>query len=548
MRKVWRCAVALVVLCIGVASLSSAQADGGDEPNFSIYNASAVAQGIGYRIDWENNSLSAALRGAGGFSSMGITDRGSQGEAAFVSPGFAVTDYRDIATLVGGDYLPGPLSAGYGAVKPYLPGYPFRVVATGDQPVSAAAADVDAPDDSYAARAAAQGCTAMAAGAMTCATHAYQSWVGSKGSATTPSKLANTVTTANPNVLTDPNAMLAGPKSLLGTVSSPAPGVPNPGEVIGQAPPLPTASPAAPLIAAVQQALAAGLAGLPGADRAGTEDARLVEVGTMSAVTGASAAGSALVSTAETALSDVDILGGLIHFDALRAESRTDSDGKTSKQQGRVKVVGASIGGIPVEITDEGVRVGPGAPILAGSSIRELNTTLNQALANAGISLDVHALANGVRQAAQGEVNGVDALRVLIHPTLPVTQFPGLAAFEKPVIELFLGTVETSGVGSLLESAVGAADNAAGSLDVGALPGDAFGPGSGLSEPLSPTSLTAAPSTSSSGQASQPRPTVLASVLSGVDRSLVIGLFGLWQAVGMATLVAMARRRLGSAS
>lgn len=70
-----------------------------------------------------------------------------------------------------------------------------------------------------------------------------------------------------------------------------------------------------------------------------------------------------VTTTASAELADVDLLGGLIHLGALRSHAEATSDGGRPTGSASTSVVDASLLGVPIRITPDGIELVPGQSI-----------------------------------------------------------------------------------------------------------------------------------------------------------------------------------------
>jgi hypothetical protein len=165
---------------------------------------------------------------------------------------------------------------------------------------------------------------------------------------------------------------------------------------------------AGPLAAFARQA--ASLLHTPGQTALATNP--VVQVGSLEAHTSQSFQHtSTLVTHAESRVSGIDILGGMIHIDGIFATSTFENDGQgVHRHQDDVTVSGVSVAGQPARIDANGITItgaAVGKPVLDA-----LNASLASALAAAGIQLHVLGRTTGrsslfPRRCSAGEVDGL---------------------------------------------------------------------------------------------------------------------------------------------
>lgn len=88
-----------------------------------------------------------------------------------------------------------------------------------------------------------------------------------------------------------------------------------------------------------------------------------------------------LVVDAESTLSGVRLIGGLIHIGSLRSLSHvTDDANGVRTASATLEVSGVTVGGVPAEITDKGLVLGPSAGGSDGPLAQEQQSQLNELL------------------------------------------------------------------------------------------------------------------------------------------------------------------------
>lgn len=127
---------------------------------------------------------------------------------------------------------------------------------------------------------------------------------------------------------------------------------------------------------------------LPGLPLVGADSASLVSASGVSASSTARLADGVLRSVAKSAISELDILGGLIHIEGLRSEASAQSDSAKGTGRTGFKMARATINRTEVTIDEKGVN-------LAGTRGGDLKA-VQSALANAGVA-DVRLLSGSVR-------------------------------------------------------------------------------------------------------------------------------------------------------
>lgn len=114
-----------------------------------------------------------------------------------------------------------------------------------------------------------------------------------------------------------------------------------------------------------------------------TTDQRIDETGT-------------LVARSEAALAGVRLVGGLVEIDSIRSTSRVTDDGHGTKERASsLHVGGVTVGGLPAEITEDGLVVGSPTGV-DGPLVQQLTRAVNDLLRGLGIRITTLAVEDGV--------------------------------------------------------------------------------------------------------------------------------------------------------
>lgn len=107
-----------------------------------------------------------------------------------------------------------------------------------------------------------------------------------------------------------------------------------------------------------------------------------------------------LVVRSEAVLGGVRLLGGLIEIGAMRSVSNVVADGTGgTEHRGDLEISGVTVGGIPAEITQDGLVVG--SPTGAdGPLVQRLTSTVNDLLAALGVRVTALAVEDGEQAGA----------------------------------------------------------------------------------------------------------------------------------------------------
>ncbi len=107
----------------------------------------------------------------------------------------------------------------------------------------------------------------------------------------------------------------------------------------------------------------------------------------------------ALVVEAESTVSGLRMVGGLVRIGSIRSLSRvTDAADGTQTSEASFEVSGVTVGGVPAEITDEGLVLGSPSGGL-GPLVQQLQTSVNGLLEALGVKVSVLAVEETVDEA-----------------------------------------------------------------------------------------------------------------------------------------------------
>ena len=112
----------------------------------------------------------------------------------------------------------------------------------------------------------------------------------------------------------------------------------------------------------------------------------IISLGTQTSMTSTGFDPAGAVSMAEAAVNDLSIQG-VLTIDGVVTRATARSDGEKGSVAGTTSIVGAEVAGTPVTIDNEGVKVAD----QAGPGVAAAQLAVNQALAQAGISVELAA-------------------------------------------------------------------------------------------------------------------------------------------------------------
>ena len=521
-------AVALVAVPVARAEASSGtHADVTD--NWDNYTASAVAQGVGYQFTFDGDSLaSGAQQRWGGIIANSLpysyaltSDVKREGKASIFWPSYAPTAYKDAlpllvdtVPLVGTPVPPSVVNVAT-QVAVAAPKYPFLATTQGDNPGQYATIPrTRFPGGSFAG--AAMSCVPGST-AIHCAATATNVVLGS------PPGTAIAESAAFERALAVGRASLA---HLLGGWGGAALSVPG-----------------------------AGTAGLS-IDSASTSADAVLEA-------------DRVRSLSQAVMTNVDILGA-ISIGSIRASATAVTDGKTTDVVRTVDVGDSSIYGVPVSIGNQGVTLARNAAVKS-STYETANALLQKALSAAGITLRLFdnrraTMTNGASDEGEALYIGLK----LPNPGVP-NQYFYLNYWLGGTINTATG-LPVAGMGS---AAAGPQSSAGGTSSMAAvapgsqnLPSPPAGSGAASSAgqqapgaggdwmtSSGPPALTPAGDPTLAPVARHPLE-VVARTLPGLEtiasshsrhdgnRAAVIGMLGVWQALGLATLLTVGKMRM----
>ncbi|MFA5786924.1 MAG: hypothetical protein WDA71_08100 [Actinomycetota bacterium] len=155
--------------------------------------------------------------------------------------------------------------------------------------------------------------------------------------------------------------------------------------------------------------------------------------------------GQKAFALAESSTEGLDLGGGLMRVDSVRSRVLASSEGTVGRAEPSLEVSGASIGGVPVRITSDGVEVAAN-PLPAGpKDAKPFADSLNQALGAAGWQvrlLGTEDSSSGAR--GKAVVRGVEFRWVAPMPS-------GLPSFS---YDLVVGRAEATAYGGRLQEVV----------------------------------------------------------------------------------------------
>jgi hypothetical protein len=208
-----------------------------------------------------------------------------------------------------------------------------------------------------------------------------------------------------------------------------------------------------------------------------------------------------LVVTADSVLSGVDLMGGLIHLGSIHSTSTVTDDGQGKRTStAKLEVGGVTVGGLPAEITADGITVGTSATPLGPLALQTART-LNQLLGALGVKIALlpttHTTNDGNGQAV------ASAAGLLLEITLNAS---GLPAVPGPLGDMdlngsYVGTLQLGYTGASGGASAFGEDTTTGGTDEGGvLPPDlgdqggfGFGDTGGVDLSPVPTPSPAAP-------------------------------------------------------
>lgn len=228
-------------------------------------------------------------------------------------------------------------------------------------------------------------------------------------------------------------------------------------------------------------------------------DTSILSVGNATSRTDQRIEAGSLIVEAEAALSDVRLVGGLIRIGSIRSISRITDDAEgTRTSDAAMEMSGVTVGGVPAQITEDGLVVGDAS---SGPLTQQLASALTQALEGLGVEITMLGIEETTDDGTGQAVAGTGGLLVSIGQDLQ-----GLPTIPGP-----LGDLDLSGlyVGSIQLGSTGAAGGATNFADVvippvdippfdvggGPIVGsDGFASDAGVGETTEPDAVAAPPS------------------------------------------------------
>jgi hypothetical protein len=111
--------------------------------------------------------------------------------------------------------------------------------------------------------------------------------------------------------------------------------------------------------------------------------AALATVQNVQSTTNVDVGKNTVTSTAQTQLSNISLLGGLINIDSMEATSTTVSNGKTAKTSGSVRPGAITVAGTDLGLVDQGVQLGD-----SSTKLPDLPSAVTDLLAKIGIAIN----------------------------------------------------------------------------------------------------------------------------------------------------------------
>jgi hypothetical protein len=128
-------------------------------------------------------------------------------------------------------------------------------------------------------------------------------------------------------------------------------------------------------------------------------------VKSMKATSEATVQNTPAVSRSTVDMEDVFLLGGALHFEAVRQTYESVSDGVKAESKATTTLVGATLGEVPIVVDAEGVRFADNE-VVSAKQMAEANKQLGTALKDAGLTIRVaqHEVKdNGAEGAVKGD-------------------------------------------------------------------------------------------------------------------------------------------------
>jgi hypothetical protein len=179
-----------------------------------------------------------------------------------------------------------------------------------------------------------------------------------------------------------------------------------------------------------------------------------------------------LVVAADSVITGVDLFGGLIHLGSIHSASKITDDGHGKRtSSATLEVGGVTVGGLPAEITADGIKVGTSATPLGPLALQTART-LNQLLGALGVKVTLlpvtHTTDDGNGQAV------ASAAGLLLEITLNAR---GLPSVPGPLGDMdlngsYVGTLQLGYTGASGAASAFGEDTTSGGTDEGALPPD----------------------------------------------------------------------------
>jgi LPXTG-motif cell wall-anchored protein len=189
-------------------------------------------------------------------------------------------------------------------------------------------------------------------------------------------------------------------------------------------------------IAAAEQTLTSLLAGLQTALGGLAEDASLVDLTLLQSTATVARAGARMTATATSSVGQIDVLGGLVHVDAVKTVASSSAGGVTgsAKADTTTTVIGAKVADlVDLDLTADGLSgavLGQRLPAEAATAVDQALAEVNKLLATAGVRIvsgDEKTTASPDGKHASAESEGVGIIVDPLHASAEAGGKPLLA-------------------------------------------------------------------------------------------------------------------------
>ncbi|MFA5786059.1 MAG: hypothetical protein WDA71_03595 [Actinomycetota bacterium] len=257
-------------------------------------------------------------------------------------------------------------------------------------------------------------------------------------------------------------------------------------------------------------------------------------VGKLSTTSRMRGTGQKVVAETTALAEGIDLGGGVLRMSAVRSSAAVAVGGSSGQAEPSLEVAGASLGGIPVTFTADGVSVAGTALPAGPKDLTALSEQLNQAIIASGWKF---RLLGAEKETKPGDATAL-ARGIELRWDVPVPGGYGLPSLTFAVV---MGRAEAHAYGRQGDLSVGAAADDARTEQ---LQGQAnAGGGADSYQPGGAGSPEAGSAGSAPGDTMTVAGTEMRRVVTGRKGALLVALFCAWQLVGLAVVVEAMRLR-----